>query len=80
MDDMPEDPGDMDEDYLEDHDEWVHDEPEHWTTDEDYLEDYDDWLQDAPEHPEEDWTVEDYEDYDDVELAENYSANTGEIE
>jgi len=66
------------EEYMEDYNEWLEDEPDAWHWEEDYLEDVDEWNHDEPDPL--DWDVADYADQDAAEREENYARNSAELE
>lgn len=66
------------EEYMEDYNDWLADEPDPWQWEEEYLEDYDDWMEDEPD--ELDWDINDYADQDAAEREENYARNSAEWE
>ena len=56
------------EEYMEDYNEWLEDEPDPWHWEEDYLEDVDEWNHDEPDPL--DWDISDYADQDAAEREE----------
>jgi len=66
------------EEYMEDYNEWLEDEPEPYHWEEEYLEDVDEWNHDEPDAL--DWDISDYADQDAADREENYARNSAELE